>query len=173
MDERKEGSDVKTPEPSDGDGPFEPDTDTPADAPGSKPAGSTRDTPAGVADDTPGDTQEVLETVDQAFERELADANRRADENWDRYLRAEADLDNHRRAAEQWRQRRRWGCRRRRLCRLAERVSTTVGTRVFAGAGTGWFRLGPNGVCRRLETIPGPQDKEIDRYASSLPAIRR
>jgi molecular chaperone GrpE len=42
----------------------------------------------------------VGEAVVRAFEEELADANRRADENWDKYLRAEAELDNFRRAAE-------------------------------------------------------------------------
>lgn len=40
------------------------------------------------------------ESIDSAFEAELAAANRRADESWDRYLRAEADLDNFKRVAQ-------------------------------------------------------------------------
>ena len=54
--------------------------------------------PAGDRDTASLDT--IGDAVVQAFEEELADANRRADENWDRYLRAEADLDNLRRASE-------------------------------------------------------------------------
>lgn len=38
-----------------------------------------------------------------AFEAELAEAHRKADESWDRYLRAEAELDNLRKAAERQR----------------------------------------------------------------------
>jgi molecular chaperone GrpE len=48
----------------------------------------------------PGSEQGLEDAVSAAFEREVAEANRRADENWDRYLRAEADLENLRRAAE-------------------------------------------------------------------------
>jgi molecular chaperone GrpE len=40
------------------------------------------------------------ESPDAAFEAAIAEANRRADENWDKYLRAEAELDNFRRVAQ-------------------------------------------------------------------------
>jgi molecular chaperone GrpE len=40
------------------------------------------------------------EAVTEAFEQELAAARRKADENWDRFLRAEADLVNQRKASE-------------------------------------------------------------------------
>jgi len=42
----------------------------------------------------------VDQAVVEAFEVELAEAHRQADENWDRYLRAEAELDNVRKRAE-------------------------------------------------------------------------
>jgi molecular chaperone GrpE len=45
----------------------------------------------------------VNEAVVEAFESELADARRQADANWDRYLRAEADLDNLRKRGERLR----------------------------------------------------------------------
>jgi molecular chaperone GrpE len=48
----------------------------------------------------PGDgAPDVSAAVEEAFEREMAEARRLADENWDRYLRAEAELDNARKRA--------------------------------------------------------------------------
>ncbi len=48
-----------------------------------------------------GDAQEdPTESLSEAFERELVAARRKADENWDRFLRAEAELSNARKAAE-------------------------------------------------------------------------
>ncbi|MFN2251640.1 MAG: nucleotide exchange factor GrpE, partial [Anaerolineae bacterium] len=49
-----------------------------------------------VPEGTPGD-EGIDEAISEAFETELAEARREADENWDRYLRAEADLENMRR----------------------------------------------------------------------------
>ncbi|RIL11400.1 nucleotide exchange factor GrpE [bacterium] len=45
----------------------------------------------------------VDQAIVAAFEAELAEAHRKADESWDRYLRAEAELDNLRKAAERQR----------------------------------------------------------------------
>jgi molecular chaperone GrpE len=42
----------------------------------------------------------VEASIAEAFEQELAEARRTADENWDRVLRAEADLANYKKASE-------------------------------------------------------------------------
>jgi molecular chaperone GrpE len=60
------------------------------------------ESPRGQDDRDPDvDTADGVEkAVVDAFEEELADCRRRADENWDKYLRAEAELDNYRRLAQ-------------------------------------------------------------------------
>lgn len=47
--------------------------------------------------------ESVEASVAEAFEKELAEAHRKADENWDRVLRAEADLANYKKASERGR----------------------------------------------------------------------
>lgn len=44
------------------------------------------------------------QAIADAFEAEVAEVSRRADENWDRYLRAEAELENTRKRAEKRRE---------------------------------------------------------------------
>ncbi|MCB0216850.1 MAG: nucleotide exchange factor GrpE [Caldilineae bacterium] len=51
-------------------------------------------------DATELDAAELDAAVSAAFEQEIAEARRKADENWDRFLRAEAELANARKAAE-------------------------------------------------------------------------
>lgn len=51
----------------------------------------------GAADPSAPSGGSVAEAVAEAFAAELAEAHRKADANWDLYLRAEADLDNLRR----------------------------------------------------------------------------
>lgn len=65
------------------------------------PTGQSASAAMDAAEASAGDETSTLEAaVAEAFEQELAAARRKADENWDRFLRAEADLVNQRKAAE-------------------------------------------------------------------------
>lgn len=60
-------------------------------------AEDTVDADSSEVDPGTAGTSGIDRAVAEAFETELAEARRKADENWDRYLRAEADLENVRR----------------------------------------------------------------------------
>ncbi len=82
-------------EPGDDAGVVEPGTDGP------NASGDQNDEPAVGARQR---GTEVDQAIAEAFEEELASATRKAEENWDRYLRAEAELENARKRAEKRRE---------------------------------------------------------------------
>jgi molecular chaperone GrpE len=70
---------------------------------GPPPDGAAVEGERGSPDNGDGDEADstgVDKTIVEAFESELAEAMRKADENWDRYLRAEAELENLRKRSE-------------------------------------------------------------------------
>lgn len=71
---------------------------------GVDPAGHAAFGASGDVDDRAEAPAGVSRALVEAFETELAAARRQADEHWDRYLRAEAELENTRKRAERQRQ---------------------------------------------------------------------
>ncbi len=55
------------------------------------------------AEENDVEASSIETSIAEAFEQELAEAHRKADENWDRVLRAEADLANFKKASERGR----------------------------------------------------------------------
>lgn len=101
----------------------------------------------------PGAGGSVDEAVVAAFESELAEARRRADENWDRYLRAEADLENARRRNAKLREDAVAAARRELLARILEVADNLERALAFADSDPKALVEGVEGTYRELSRL--------------------
>jgi len=117
----------------------------------------------------PGGTPNTVEqTVIAAFEADLAEARRMADENWDRYLRAEAELDNARKRSDRLRHEALTRQRRDLLARFLEVADNLERALDYADADPGALKAGLEGTYRaivRLLEREGVQRIDADEAA--------
>jgi molecular chaperone GrpE len=99
---------------------------------------------------TAGDAGAIDPAVVEVFEAELAEARRLADENWDRYLRAEADLENVRRRNARLREEALARQRREVLSRFLDVADNLERALAFADSDPGALAEGVDGTYREL-----------------------
>ncbi|MFQ5459868.1 MAG: nucleotide exchange factor GrpE, partial [Anaerolineae bacterium] len=145
---------------------------------------------ATIAEDTsppraPDEMDATSEEVIKAFEEENAAANRRADENWDKFLRAQAELENYRRAAERRRTEAALLERRRLLTAILDLADNLERALDHSASGTEELAAGVEATYRELrrllekegvapiDAMEGPFDPNLHEAVSvvSMPGI--